>query len=140
MAYSNDQLNDTYDRTTGYCHLCHKKLAFKNYGIHFSRGAWEVEHSNPKSKGGTDRRNNRYAACIYCNRSKCNHSTRSIRARNGFRRAPLSVTKRQEVKSENAFVGGVIGALIGRVAVGPNGIIIGAIIGAAFGYEQNPDQ
>jgi len=70
MAFSSEQLNQIYNRTSGYCHICHKKLAFKNYGVFGARGAWEVEHSNPQAKGGTNRLNNLYPACITCNRSK----------------------------------------------------------------------
>ena len=53
MGWSNDILNKVYDKTGGYCYHCGKKLAWKNYGISKARGAWEVDHSNPLSKGGT---------------------------------------------------------------------------------------
>lgn len=46
MPYSRSQLRRIYDRTSGYCHLCHKKLAFTNYGRYGAKGVWEVEHSN----------------------------------------------------------------------------------------------
>lgn len=36
-------LNAIYDRTSGYCHLCGKKLAFTNYARFGERGAWEIE-------------------------------------------------------------------------------------------------
>ena len=70
MGYSKEKLHEIYDRTTGYCHICHKKLAFKNYSSVGSRGAWEVEHSKPRAKGGSDNLKNLYPACIFCNRSK----------------------------------------------------------------------
>jgi hypothetical protein len=45
MAYD---LNAIYDRTSGYCHIFHRKLVFTNYGIVGAKGAWEVEHSGPR--------------------------------------------------------------------------------------------
>lgn len=32
MAFNDAMLNQIYDRTSGRCHICHKKLAYKNYG------------------------------------------------------------------------------------------------------------
>ncbi len=90
MGFTDEELNYIYDRISGYCHICRKKLAFKNYGLFGARSAWEVEHSNPKSRGGTNHLNNLYAACIPCNRSKNNLSTRTARAAYGNRKAPLS--------------------------------------------------
>lgn len=139
MAFSDEQLNQIYDRTSGYCHLCHKKLGFKNYGILGARGAWEVEHSNPRAKGGTNRINNLYPACISCNRSKGSSSTVGARAKNGKSRAPLSKTKRKKAKAENALVGGAAGAAIGALA-GPLGALVGAFIGAKVGHKRNPDK
>ncbi len=60
MRFNEQQLNFIYDRTHGCCHICHRKLSFKNYGIHGSRGGWHVEHSIPKAKDGTDHLNNLY--------------------------------------------------------------------------------
>lgn len=79
MEWSDSQLSAIYDRTSGYCHICRKKLAFSNYACSGERGAWEVEHSVPRAAGGTDRLNNLFAACIDCNRSKGACSTRSCR-------------------------------------------------------------
>lgn len=136
MRYSNERLNDIYDRTNGRCHICSKKLAFKNYGsLEGLRGAWEVEHSNPKSKGGTDRLSNLYAACISCNRSKGANSTKSARKRNGRTAAPLSAEKIRARRADNAVVGGIIGGLAGLLG-GPIGVAIGAGIGAAIGHDQ----
>lgn len=39
MAFTSDDLNAIYDRTSGYCHLCGKKLAFTNHGAVGARGA-----------------------------------------------------------------------------------------------------
>ena len=113
MKFDDDTLNLIYDRTSGYCHLCRKRLAFKNYGFHGTRGAWEVEHSNPQANGGTHRLNNLYPACTRCNRSKGAASTRSIRSKNGWVRAPLSLTKRTSARAENAFLVATGGAILG---------------------------
>lgn len=71
MSYTVEQLDLIYQRTSGKCHLCHDPLARSNYARFGERGAWEVEHSVPRARGGTDRLNNLYAAHICCNRSKC---------------------------------------------------------------------
>ncbi|MCG8378187.1 MAG: HNH endonuclease, partial [Proteobacteria bacterium] len=49
-----------------------KKLAWKNYGLDGQRGSWHIDHSKPKSKGGTDYLRNLVPACIDCNREKSN--------------------------------------------------------------------
>lgn len=138
MAYSTERLEDIFDRTSGYCHICGGKLSFCNYGICAARGAWEVEHSRPRCEGGTDRLNNLYAAHISCNRSKQAICSRRVRARYGRTRAPLSVTRRSNAKSKNAVSGGLLGAVLGSVA-GPWGIVIGAAMGGKTGYDRNPD-
>ncbi len=139
MKFTDDQINWIYDRTTGYCHICHRKLAFKNYGVHGTRGAWEVEHSNPKASGGTNRLSNLYPACIACNRSKGAKSTRSSRAKEGNTRAPLSPQDRKRAKLGNAAAGGALGAAIGSL-FGPGGTVIGGVVGAHIGHKKNPDR
>lgn len=135
----NFDLNSIYDRTSGKCHLCHKKFAFRNYGFHGARGSWEVEHSRPQSRGGTHHPNNLFAACISCNRSKGAKSTRSMRAANGRSRAPLSVAKRRSAQAENALLGASSGALLGGKFAGPVGALVGGIIGAVLGHDSNAD-
>lgn len=138
MAYDNDTLNRIYDRTDGYCHLCCKKLSFINYARYGSRGAWEVEHSLPKSRGGTDHLNNLYPACISCNRYKAGQSSRFARHSNGRRRAPFSKRRKEEIRRSNATTGGVIGALLGSIA-GPWGTAVGTTIGVKLGRIINPN-
>lgn len=133
-------LNTIYDRTSGYCHICHRKLAFTNYGIVGAKGAWEVEHSRAQALGGTHHGNNKYAACISCNREKSHRwSTRTVRARNGRSRAPLSVKKRREAKQQQAFAGAALFGIAGY-AFGPLGALIGVAMGASIGEKQNPDR
>jgi len=139
MAYSDERLEQIFDRTSGYCHLCGGKLSFCNYGIYGARGAWEVEHSIPQCEGGSEHLNNLYAAHISCNRRKQAICTRKARAQYGRTKAPLSSRRRAEAKSRNsvsgAFIGGTLGALIG----GPWGAVIGAAIGGKSEYDRNPD-
>jgi 5-methylcytosine-specific restriction endonuclease McrA len=136
---TNYELNLIYDRTSGCCHLCHRKLAFSNYAVRGAKGAWEVEHSCARANGGTDRLCNVYAACIACNRSKGTRNTRTVRGWNGTTRAPLSVTKRREAKRLRAVAGATLGLAAGS-AFGPLGALAGALVGAALGERGNPDR
>jgi len=69
-AYTTKQLREIYSKNKGYCGHCGKKLAFTNYGRYGKRGAWEVDHSNPLSRGGTNYFRNLMPSCIPCNRKK----------------------------------------------------------------------
>jgi len=139
MKLSNSRLNDIYDRTSGYCHICGKKLAFSNYGCGGARGSWEIEHSVPRARGGTDRLTNLYAACIRCNRQKQAISSRTARLWNGRSRAPLSATKRKKAKTVNSVLGAVAGLALGGI-FGPAGRFISAAVGAYLGQKHNPDK
>jgi 5-methylcytosine-specific restriction endonuclease McrA len=139
MAFDDDKLDRIYERTDGHCHICRKKLARSNYGNIGARGAWEVEHSRPRSMGGTDHGNNLYAACISCNRSKGNSSTASARSRNGYKTAPYSRAR----KDKNAWFGaGSFGALAFILAppqIKIPVVILSAVIGGAIGANAEPD-
>lgn len=132
MAYDNETLNDIYDRTDGRCHLCGKKLSFMNYGKSGRKGAWEVEHSRCRAKGGTDHLCNLFAACIPCNRRKGTYTTKTTRSWHGRTRAPLSKTARKEAQISNRLTGVVIGGLLGTVG-GQRGAAAGAAIGLLVG-------
>ena len=71
-GYTKKQTRTIYDKNSGYCVHCGKKLAFTNYGKPGRKGAWEVDHSNPLSKGGTNYLRNLVPSCIPCNRKKRN--------------------------------------------------------------------
>jgi len=86
-----DKLRRIYDKTGGYCHLCGKKLAFTNHGAIGSKGCWEVDHSLPRARGGTDHFNNLYPACSSCNREKSTQPTGKIRRINGISRPTLGI-------------------------------------------------
>jgi 5-methylcytosine-specific restriction endonuclease McrA len=132
MRYDQEQLRTIYYRTDGHCHICHCKVSLRNYGAVGERGAWEIDHSRPRSKGGSDHGNNLFPACVRCNRDKSNVSTRTARIWNGTTRAPLSREKKRAIRTENAVTGGVIGGLLG-LAGGPVGMAVGASIGTAVG-------
>lgn len=133
MAFDKQKQDAIYKKTDGHCHICRKKLARKNYGKHGTRGAWEVEHSNPRTKGGTNRLQNLLPACVSCNRSKQASSTQTARRKNGFKAAPLSRAK----KKWNVIKGASGGALIGA-RLGPVGALAGAAIGAFCGSKYEP--
>jgi 5-methylcytosine-specific restriction endonuclease McrA len=138
MSYDKHALKRIYDRTTGYCHICGKKLSFTNYALYGQRGAWEVEHSNPRAKSGQDHLNNLFASCITCNREKKTVTTPTARSWHGRRKAPLSRVQRKNAKKSNAIAGGILGGLVGAVA-GPWGAVAGAALGAKLAHDSNPD-
>lgn len=138
MAFDFERRGRIFGRTNGCCHICGKSLAFENYGKLGSKGAWQVEHSRPRATGGTDHLNNLFAACIPCNNAKGTVTSRSARAWNGRKRAPLSAERRQAAKSENAAAGAFVGGLLGLVA-GPVGALAGALLGGALGEETDPE-
>ena len=139
MTYSDDDLDVIYLRNSGKCHLCGKKLARKNYAAYGERGAWEVDHSVARARGGGDHGNNLRAACIACNRSKQAVSSRTVRTANGLNRSPMSPTERERAKSRNALKAGAAGAAIGAAIGGPPGAVIGGIIGGIVGDAEDPE-
>ncbi len=138
MIWDDETLINVYDKTDGYCHICGKKLSFINYGIPGKKGAWQVDHSKPKAKGGSDHPNNLYPACISCNLEKSDYLTRTARRWNGRKNAPLSKVKKRLKRRDNTIYGAIIGGTVGSI-VGPGGTILGATIGAFIGSDKNPD-
>jgi 5-methylcytosine-specific restriction endonuclease McrA len=145
MVCDIDDLRKTYNRTNGKCHICWKKLSFKNYGKIDEKGAWEIEHSHPRSRGGSDHLNNLYASCISCNRSKGTHTTQTARSWHNHTKAPLSKTQREKAKCSNALWGAIILGVVGVALSGPLGLVrgVGALVGIALGgklgYDTDPD-
>ncbi len=117
--YNRSRLKSIFDATDGRCHLCRAPLDFEDYGH-----TWEVDHSRPKSRGGSDSLRNLRPACVSCNRSKRNRSSRSVRAAHGYRRAPRSRGARLRAGAAGALVGGILGAAAG----------VNPLLGAAFGF------
>ena len=138
MSYDDATLKRIYDRTSGYCHLCGKKMSFTNYARLGRKGAWEIEHSVPRAKGGTDHPNNLFGAHIVCNRDKSDRTTQTVRKWHGRTRAPLSREERKQARNANTAGGAVIGGLVG-LAGGPAGVLIGSLIGAGIGNSLKPE-
>jgi 5-methylcytosine-specific restriction endonuclease McrA len=126
-----------YEKTAGRCHVCRKDLVFDFYGFLYEKGAWEIDHSNPKVRGGTDHRNNLLPACPRCNRSKQAKPTRAARAEHGYTRAPLSRRRQEERRTDNALFGGGAAAVAGGLILGPVGFFIGAALGGALGHDAD---
>lgn len=137
MAYDKATLRCIFRRTDGRCHLCHRRVTLKRYGRAGEVGAWHVEHSRPRARGGCDHGNNLYAAHIDCNLKKGVKSSRSMRAVYGKQRAPYSAKKKRAVRVENAATGFLGGALTGAAIGGPPGAVIGALIGGLIGTERS---
>ena len=111
MAYSLRQLERIFDRTGGRCHLCHGDLYFDDYAAPAVLDGWEVEHSRPRARGGTDHPNNLYAACVSCNRSKGTRSSAAFRRELGLS-GPPRLEPRTDWSDVLALVGLVGGGLL----------------------------
>lgn len=133
MSYAPETLKKLYDKTNGRCHICYKKLARVNYGKHGRRGAWEVDHSVPRARGGTDRQSNLLPACTTCNRSKQDSTTRVARSEHGHTRRPRSRQEVKEAQNTGAVTGLVSGLLVGARVGGPPGAVVGGLIGFFIG-------
>jgi 5-methylcytosine-specific restriction endonuclease McrA len=68
--YNDDRLREIFDYGGGECACCEINLAFGNYARFGSRGAWEVDHRVPVSRGGSGNLRNLQPMCISCNRAK----------------------------------------------------------------------
>lgn len=137
---SDEELNDVFDRSSGRCHLCHKQLVWKNHGAAGKRGAWHVDHSRPRARGGTDYLRNLLPACVTCNCSKGAGTNRVVRARHGRTRAPLSRELRSQEQFGNAVGFAAVGWVLARAFLGPSAAILAALVGAAIGARANPDE
>ena len=137
MGYTTERLEQIFDKTDGHCHLCHGKISFTQYGKN-SSSSWEVEHSVPKSKGGTDNLKNLFPAHITCNRSKKDKSTRAERLKHGQTRAPYSRDIKTKIKNDNTAAGALIGGGLGLL-FGPVGVVVGAVVGGVVGSSNSPE-
>lgn len=70
MSWDTETLSYVYERTDGSCRYCGKKLGWSNYGNPGERGAWEVDHSVPLARGGTNQLRNLWPSCVDCNSDK----------------------------------------------------------------------
>jgi 5-methylcytosine-specific restriction endonuclease McrA len=133
-----NRLQKIYQKTDGYCHICHKKLSFSNYGVNGAKGCWHVEHSIPLAKGGSDHLNNLFPACIACNIEKGTKPTKTERSKYGNTRAPFSKKKKDKIRYSNTVSGAFVGGGIGLAAGGPVGGLIGCVVGSLIGNENSP--
>lgn len=137
MKYTKERLREIFDQSSGYCHLCHGKLAFSHYGSSGPEG-WEVDHRNPKAKGGSDRLTNLVAAHVSCNREKGTRSSEQVRRENGVSGSPMSKREFERRREEGKLVGFLGGAGIGAAIGGPPGALLGAVIGVATAGPKKP--
>lgn len=138
MKITLEQRWEIFDKTMGRCHLCRKTLCINNYGLHGRRGAWEIDHSRPRARGGSNHGNNLLPACTRCNRSKGKNSTKSARAGNGYRAAPHS--KKRKVR--NAWATGALGSTAALFVPPQYRLLVaiaGGLAGAVAGYKKEPD-
>lgn len=68
--YGDARLEEIFDHGRGRCACCGIQLSFSNYGRFGRRGAWEVDHRVPVSRGGSENLRNLQPMCISCNRAK----------------------------------------------------------------------
>ena len=137
MAYDNQTLKAVFAKTDGKCHICHKRVCFKNYGLQGARGAWHVDDSLPRGKGGAYHFNNYLPAHIRCNLAKSTRCNRTVRSRYNHTRAPLSATRKEKLRRRNAAIGAGIGTLL-FAATGPVGWL-GTAASALIGHSLDPD-
>lgn len=135
VSYTEEELKNMYDSTSGRCHLCGEKIDFDAYPTE-----WEVDHSRPRSKGGTEHGNNLYPAHKSCNRARQNRLASVIRDQNGLSKPPLSRKQRKKKKKDKALTWGGLAAIAGVLLGGPPGAVAAGAIGAVAGHEQDPDE
>lgn len=141
MNRSKERLRKILQKTDYRCHICRGRLKLDDYGqsVKNAANAWEIEHSVPKSLGGTDRLNNLFAAHKSCNRSKGTKASRTMRTHNGLKRSPMSRKERDRVRNGNMLTMATLGGVVGARA-GPVGALIGATIGAIAGSGNPEDE
>lgn len=74
MTFTDEEVNYVYDKNNRHCYYCEKQLAFVNYGKYGNRGAWHIDHSKARAKGGSNYLRNLVPACIDCNLDKSTSS------------------------------------------------------------------
>jgi hypothetical protein len=72
---------EVWGRGDGICPLCGIRMA-KDNGVNGEFAAWQVDHSNPQNRGGTDSHRNTNAICAKCNRKKSDKYRSLSQARN----------------------------------------------------------
>lgn len=134
MKYTAEQRKRIWKSTNGRCHLTGRRLKLADYGT-----TWEIDHSRPRARGGSDHANNLKPATITANRAKQAASSRAVRRRHGLSRSPMSPAERSRTKSRRALGGAVAGAALAAAVLGPPGLFFGAAVGALFGHSGKPE-
>lgn len=140
MGYPDDQLNQIYDKTDGRCHLCGMKLSFQNYGTVGAKAPWEVDHSQPRARGGGNHMRNLLPACVSCNRSKQDGDNGTVRAAHGRTRMPKSRSKRERDTNRRVATGAGVGGVLGGLVGGPVGAVVGAALGGLIGSHDDDEE
>jgi 5-methylcytosine-specific restriction endonuclease McrA len=128
MSYTKAELRRIWASTAGRCHLSGKCVRLSDYG-----STWEVDHSKPRAKGGSDHGNNLKPATLKANRSKQARSSRAARRDHGLARSPMSKKEQGRRRGNNTAAGLAMGAGAGAAIGGPPGALIGGLLGALFG-------
>lgn len=126
MSYTEIKLKAIPEKTDHRCHLCRERLYLEDYNQ-----TWEVDHSRPRARGGSDSMLNLFPACKSCNRSKQDRSSGSYRRRKGYAYKPLSSKKR----GHRGVFGGLVGLLLGSAVGAP---FLGGLAGWLLG-RKDPD-
>ncbi|MBI5021735.1 MAG: HNH endonuclease [Ignavibacteriales bacterium] len=79
MPFDDETIELVFEKANGKCHYCGKQLSWANYGRRDARGGWEIDHSFPRSRGGTDHLNNLVPSCWTCNLDKSNTSSKQFK-------------------------------------------------------------
>lgn len=134
MSFDESTLDSVFKKTDGRCHICKKHLVRDHHGLRGANGAWTVDHSRARARGGTDHLNNLLPACARCNTRKSTCTSRTARGWHGHTRAPLSREKRQEQRVLGALTGGVLGAIF--LGGGLPLVALSALAGAAIADDE----
>jgi 5-methylcytosine-specific restriction endonuclease McrA len=80
--FSNLQLREIFQRTSGHCHFCGDKLRLEKYGDSSTNepiGTWEADHVIQRGKGGSKSAANCLPACVRCNRLRWHRKGKQLR-------------------------------------------------------------
>lgn len=112
MKINDDLKRRTFSKTDGICYYCNGPLALCNHGRREKRGAWHIDHKNPRAKGGSDDMKNLAPACIPCNEDKSDTSAVSYRRLT----KPVRIERRNKAIQKDLKDGGAL--LVGIISLG----------------------
>jgi len=101
MTYDRDEVFGTGD---GLCASCGKQLSRGN-SQRSGRGGWEVDHSHPRSQGGTDNMSNLNALCWKCNSDKGDDYSSLNEYQNEFEPATTGGKIREGINDVSDLIG-----------------------------------